>query len=185
MARGAEAQPLRSILKRHSSEDIVGQTPEHRTERRKSQHWDEMNIVATYHPAGKDYGLMKVTESDTPYFRTQEEDRNKSAPGGSRAPLNPTLLAERLAVAQGTKPKVLQRYVTSNYLDNWREEDEERDNADFLRRRQVHYKATYPRQSPDDHDGRGSCSSDREGAYARPRESGTRGLPGRSSDGTV
>ncbi|XP_075433819.1 uncharacterized protein LOC142470897 isoform X2 [Ascaphus truei] len=149
MARGAEAQPLRSILKRHSSEDIVGQTPEHRTE------------------------------------RTQEEDRNKSAPGGSRAPLNPTLLAERLAVAQGTKPKVLQRYVTSNYLDNWREEDEERDNADFLRRRQVHYKATYPRQSPDDHDGRGSCSSDREGAYARPRESGTRGLPGRSSDGTV
>lgn len=71
----------------------------------KTFQWDEMNIMATYHPTDKDYGHMKVDEPPTPY--NFEFNPNQDNDKG----VSPEVLANMLALASKEPPKMLDARV--------------------------------------------------------------------------
>ncbi|XP_033638886.1 protein phosphatase inhibitor 2-like [Asterias rubens] len=68
MAEKLSENPKRGILKAKGHYEDPANKPEDGIK------WDEMNILATFHPTDKDYGHMKIDEPDTPYNRYTDPD---------------------------------------------------------------------------------------------------------------
>ncbi|XP_027013733.1 protein phosphatase inhibitor 2 isoform X2 [Tachysurus fulvidraco] len=116
----AAPRPIKGILKNKSttkpcpevlfeSSEPTGSDFTEDDQQKKSQKWDEMNILATYHPADKDYGLMKIDEPSTPYNRMVGEDDDEEVHSDSEgnAALTVDDLAQKLAAAEGSGPRCM------------------------------------------------------------------------------
>lgn len=69
--------------------------------------WDEMNILATHHPADKDYGHMKIDEPPTPYSKLsdveddEDDEGNKTGErSGNMGDIMPEDIANRYSLHQ-------------------------------------------------------------------------------------
>ncbi|KAK4474721.1 hypothetical protein MN116_001847 [Schistosoma mekongi] len=107
----------KSILKKSSDQGC-----------QKSFQWDESNILATYHPADKTYGHMKIEEPKTPYV-FESEDGSTTAIGASFTPED---LAARLTAASQDPDTYLPR---STKIDQEEDEHQRR----FREKRKQHY----------------------------------------------
>ncbi|KAG8445113.1 hypothetical protein GDO86_010036 [Hymenochirus boettgeri] len=143
-------RPIKGILKNKCSEPTglrVISKAESAAEReddqsKKSQKWDEMNILATYHPSDKDYGLMKIDEPSTPYHRMIGDDDDEGAMSDSETneELTADVLAKKLAAAEGTDPKFLAQDDSSEEEEDEELTPEERERKkEFEMKRKFHY----------------------------------------------
>lgn len=136
MADNLNKRPKKGILKNSSSFDTQDSHPSAKVKETK---WDEMNIIATLHPADKTYGHMKIDEPKTPYnYDTASADEQSS--------LDATDLAARIAQGCSEPAKVLQEQLPDEEADTDEEEltpEELQQRKDFENKRKKHYNEYY------------------------------------------
>ncbi|XP_034855753.1 protein phosphatase inhibitor 2 isoform X1 [Mirounga leonina] len=147
-ASTASHRPIKGILKNKSSttssvvasDEQPGRSVDEELSK-KSQKWDEMNILATYHPADKDYGLMKIDEPSTPYHSMVGDDEDALSDSETTEALAPDILAKKLAAAEGSEPKyrVHEQESSEDEDSDLSPEEQGKKKRQFEMKRKLHY----------------------------------------------
>ncbi|OBS64017.1 hypothetical protein A6R68_07444, partial [Neotoma lepida] len=140
-------RPIKGILKNKSStssmEDSTlssGRPGAQELQRKKSQKWDESNILATHYPFYKDYDLMKMNEPSNPYASVPRDGEDTASQVQGKETMTPDTLAKKLAASdtfgashQGKKQESSSAHTSKFVLDK-----QERQRQ-FELKRKLHY----------------------------------------------
>jgi len=146
MAENLTKVPKRGILK--ASTSFEQREAEH--SRTKNPHFDESNILATLHPADKDYGFMKIDEPKTPYeYASGVEDEEKEDidinSGNGGCALDANILAERIASEgpKGPRPRRTSEPSADEEDLQLLTPEEREKRRKFEQKRKMHYNEFY------------------------------------------
>ncbi|VDK63158.1 unnamed protein product [Onchocerca ochengi] len=132
-------KPKKSILKQPSAEESK-RIAEDRA------HFDEMNIIATHHPADKDYGHMKIEEPKTPYhgYSDSEDDADIHATKAPRrvslvGAVDPVKLAESIEAGTSIQPSCLGKNLPDDDSEIELTPEQIAHKCEFEKKRKMHY----------------------------------------------
>ncbi|XP_019504424.1 PREDICTED: type-1 protein phosphatase inhibitor 4-like [Hipposideros armiger] len=117
-AYAASHKPIKGILKKKSSmaASPAAEAPKQQSggttevQRKKSQRWDESNILATCRPSYREYDLMKINEPSTSHLSMQDGREDTAYDLETKDPTRATtldILAEKFAAIDTSEPKNL------------------------------------------------------------------------------
>lgn len=140
MAENLKKRPAKGILKSSTSFEKQEQAlKQSASSRQKETKWDEMNIMATLHPADKDYGHMKIEEPKTPYNWANDEDHESMDVSDGKG-INAIALAEKISAAEANLlPKVCQEPEESEEEEEPEGPEEKVARKHFESKRKMHY----------------------------------------------
>ncbi|PAV91692.1 hypothetical protein WR25_23159 isoform E [Diploscapter pachys] len=133
------------LLKRKPKKSILKMKQDSSLDKDKEgrAHFDEMNILATFHPADKDYGNIKIDEPKTPYHHSDPESGDESASSSSsnrprRVSLGGAIDPDEIAAGL-TKP--VEKPLRSDDSDDDADltEEQRAHRREFEKKRKAHY----------------------------------------------
>ncbi|KAM5195913.1 protein phosphatase inhibitor 2 family member C [Hipposideros larvatus] len=116
-AYDASNRPIKGILKKKSSvaASPAAEDPKQQSggtteiQRKKSQRWDESNILATFRPSYREYDLMKINEPSTSHLSMQDGREDTAYDLETKDPTRATtldILAEKFAAIDTSEPNL-------------------------------------------------------------------------------
>lgn len=132
MSDNLEKKPTKGILKTSKSVECHDNPSTSTRKISKEQRFDEMNIMATFHPSDKDYGHMKIDEPKTPYAESSDPALT------TIDQLDASLLAAKLA-ASINRPTPSSRSDNDSDDENLETEAERERRLEFEKKRKSHY----------------------------------------------
>ena len=139
-------KPKKSILKKHSI-DENSSLKDDKDDSAKA-HFDEMNIMATHHPADKDYGHMKIDEPKTPYSgysdMEDEEMPSSSSSHHSSSGRRVSLVGLEQSLENGVQREIRSPKVIGESSDEEIDEEEKKRRREFDQKRKKHYVHEFP-----------------------------------------
>ncbi|RWS26037.1 hypothetical protein B4U80_01383 [Leptotrombidium deliense] len=125
-----QKKPAKGILKTSSSFDQQEQQKAHSDIK-----WDEMNILQTLHPPGKDYGLMKIEEPKTPYSYYKDNESASDNEGATASQI-----IDSLCDSINKSPKILIPHESLEEEEEEENEDEELTEEELKKKREFEIK---------------------------------------------
>uniref|UniRef100_A0A2K5MRE6 Protein phosphatase inhibitor 2 n=1 Tax=Cercocebus atys TaxID=9531 RepID=A0A2K5MRE6_CERAT len=144
-ASTASQRPVKGILKDKTStipSVVASAEPPrgsvHEELSKQSQKWDDMNILATYHPADEDDGLMKIDKPSPPYHSIMGDDEGACSDTETAEAMAPDILAKKLAAAGDLEPKYrVQEQESSGEEDSDLSSEEREKKSDNLNEKEA------------------------------------------------